>query len=63
MTPTAPVRNFVAALLVACALTASGAERAYTAGERYFGRSNYVEYIAGDLPVVREVYRGGARII
>ena len=32
----------------------------YTPGQSYFGRSNYVEYIAGDLPVIFSAPHGGS---
>ena len=33
---------------------------AYTPGTSYFGTSDYVEYIAGDLPVIFSAPHGGA---
>ena len=32
----------------------------YQPGQTYFGRSNYIEYIAGDLPVIFSVPHGGS---
>ena len=32
----------------------------YIPGQSYFGRSNYIEYIAGDLPVIISAPHGGA---
>jgi len=41
------------------ALPGSAAEVAYAPGHCYFGRSNYIEYIAGDMPVIFSVPHGG----
>jgi autotransporter-associated beta strand protein len=32
----------------------------YNPGQTYFGRSNYIEYLAGDLPVILSAPHGGA---
>ena len=37
----------------------TAAENTYEPGRCYFGRSNYVEYVAGDMPVVFSVPHGG----
>jgi hypothetical protein len=34
----------------------------YVAGNSYFGRNNYIEYIAGNLPIIISVPHGGALI-
>jgi hypothetical protein len=58
--PPLPVRVVAClGLLLAALLTASGAERSFVPGKSYFGRSNYVEYIAGDLPVIIAAPHGG----
>src|SRR5262245_1097109 len=31
----------------------------YTPGQSYFGRNNYIEYIAGDSPVILSATHGG----
>ena len=63
-----PVR-FKATILIAFALAAAcgGAttvspphESQYVAGRSYFGASNYIEYIAGDAPVILTAPHGGA---
>jgi hypothetical protein len=46
-------------LLLALAANAMAAAPTYTPGKSYFGRSNYVEYIAGDLPVIIAAPHGG----
>lgn len=43
-------------LLAACD-EASGPD--YTAGEVYFGRNEYIEYLAGDLPIILSAPHGG----
>jgi len=49
-------------LLCVCLLTASVILRAAEApepGQTYFGRNNYIEYIAGTLPFVLSAAHGG----
>jgi hypothetical protein len=52
-------------LILGCALfvgqlpTLVGAAELYEPGKIYFGRSNYVEYLAGDLPVILSAPHGG----
>ncbi len=47
--------------LVVCCLTSIGTlgQTAWEPGKSYFGRSNYVEYIAGDLPLIISAPHGG----
>ena len=49
------------ALAVILSLTVSGAlgQAVYEPGRSYFGRSNYVEYIAGDMPLIISAPHGG----
>lgn len=49
----------LAGLMALAALTGGAAQPAYQPGQCYFGRSNYVEYIAGDMPVIFSVPHGG----
>ena len=37
-------------------------QQAFIAGQSYFGQNNYVEYIAGDLPIIIVVPHGGTLI-
>ena len=48
-------------LLLILSLTLCGAlgETVYTPGKSFFGQGNYVEYIAGDMPLVISVPHGG----
>jgi autotransporter-associated beta strand protein len=46
--------------LAALAIPLTAAAQLYTPGQSYFGRSNYVEYIAGDLPITISAPHGGA---
>jgi autotransporter-associated beta strand protein len=55
---------FSTALLVAAVLAATGfaprlSAQPYVPGTTYFGRSNYIEYIAGDLPFIVSAPHGG----
>jgi len=47
-------------LLGLIAFPAGAAQGIYQPGQCYFGRSNYIEYIAGDMPVIFSVPHGGA---
>src|SRR5436190_8114704 len=47
----------LAGLLVACARPLAAAD--YQPGQTYFGRNDYVEYLAGDLPVILSAPHGG----
>jgi hypothetical protein len=48
-------------ILAALGLSLCGGwgQTTYTPGKSYFGRSNYVEYIAGDMPVIISAPHGG----
>jgi len=48
------------ALALICLRPATLLAQPYVPGTSYFGRSNYVEYIAGDLPVIFSAPHGGA---
>jgi autotransporter-associated beta strand protein len=50
--------SFGVALLLG--LMHSGSAQPYEPGTTYFGRSNYIEYIAGDLPIILSAPHGGA---
>jgi hypothetical protein len=58
-----PVRPSVLALLVGwfalAVARAACADDAYQPGRTYFGREQYVEYLAGDLPVILSAPHGG----
>ena len=45
-------------LAIACSLAPARAQ-IYLPGQSYFGRSNYIEYIAGDLPIIVTAPHGG----
>lgn len=45
--------------LLACCLSVSALAQSFVPGRSYFGRSNYVEYIAGDLPLIISAPHGG----
>src|ERR1039458_9361207 len=52
-------------LIFACLVWLAGVssgqgQTGYQPGQTYFGRSNYIEYIAGDLPVIFSVPHGGS---
>ncbi|MFC1544026.1 hypothetical protein ACFL4Y_02100 [Gemmatimonadota bacterium] len=60
--PAAALPLFAAALLYACSDNPAGPSDenpTYLAGETYFGAKNYIEYIAGDLPIVLGAPHGG----
>ncbi len=46
-------------LLLAFALHTGVAQTIYEPGKSYFGRSNYIEYIAGDMPLIVSAPHGG----
>lgn len=46
-------------LVLVITLSRGWAQTAYEPGKSYFGRSNYVEYIAGDMPVIFSAPHGG----
>ena len=48
---------FLPALLIMLGSTPGGP--VYEPGSSYFGRSNYVEYIAGDMPLIVSAPHGG----
>jgi hypothetical protein len=47
-------------LVLVITLSRGLAQTAYEPGKSYFGRSNYVEYIAGDMPLIFSAPHGGA---
>ncbi len=49
-----------AGAVTATTTVAVSATSAYFAGQSYFGRSNYVEYVAGNAPVILTAPHGGA---
>lgn len=49
----------ILATLTACGFALSAAAQPYVPGTSYFGRSNYVQYIAGDLPIIFSAAHGG----
>ncbi len=53
-----PAAKIAAAFLFGAVSLAAFAQT-YTPGQSYFGRSNYVEYVAGDLPVIISAPHGG----
>ncbi len=46
--------------LTVCLSTGFAVAQSYVPGTSYYGRSNYVEYIGGDLPVIFSAPHGGA---
>src|SRR5207249_8145611 len=54
----ARLRVLIGLILVAWPSTVGVAEE-YQAGETYFGRNRYVEYLAGDLPFILSAPHGG----
>ena len=66
MTATTPAgfgpahRKRLLLLVLVITLSRGLAQTAYEPGKSYFGRSNYVEYLAGDMPVIFSAPHGGA---
>jgi hypothetical protein len=61
----ARVLAFLAAVTAACASPSAGDNGPpetprYTPGTSYFGRANYIEYIAGELPIIITAPHGGS---
>jgi hypothetical protein len=56
------IRSLTAAyaLVSVLAVPCLAADPNYTPGQSYFGRNNYIEYIAGNAPVIFTVPHGGA---
>jgi hypothetical protein len=52
-------RNLLILLALGLMLCGGRSQTAYQPGKSYFGRSNYVEYIAGDLPLILSAPHGG----
>jgi hypothetical protein len=52
-------RTFVLLLTIFLTGFRGLAQSAYEPGQSYFGRSNYVEYIAGDMPLIISAPHGG----
>ena len=55
----AAYRSLLPLLALGLALCSARGQPAYEPGKSYFGRSNYVEYIAGDMPLVISAPHGG----
>ena len=51
--------RFLLILVLSIALRAYGGQEAFIPGQSYFGRSNYVEYLAGNLPLIISAPHGG----
>jgi len=49
----------LAGLLLLAARSAGFAQPAYLPGHAYFGAANYIEYLAGDMPLIISVPHGG----
>ncbi|MBI3880238.1 MAG: hypothetical protein HY301_09255 [Verrucomicrobia bacterium] len=49
-------------LIVLLALSLRAAAQPYVPGVTYFGRSNYIEYIAGNMPLIVSAPHGGALV-
>ena len=52
-------RATVLTLALLVAATARSAAETYQPGQTYFGRNQYIEYLAGDLPVILSAPHGG----
>ena len=50
----------IASLVWFAAISSGQGQAVYQPGQAYFGRSNYIEYIAGDMPVIFSVPHGGS---
>jgi hypothetical protein len=50
---------FLRFLVVAFCTVAAACAQPYVAGQTYFGRNNYIEYRAGDLPLILTASHGG----
>jgi hypothetical protein len=49
-----------AGLVWFAAISSNQGQTVYQPGQAYFGRSNYIEYLAGDMPVIFSVPHGGS---
>jgi hypothetical protein len=49
----------LAGLCWVASMACAGAQTRYVPGQSYYGRSNYVQYIAGDLPLIVSAPHGG----
>jgi autotransporter-associated beta strand protein len=56
----APLRRVILLSFIGCLNPAATIAQNYVPGQGYFDRSNYVEYVAGDLPVIISAPHGGA---
>ena len=57
--PTAGCVRVLALLALCLALRTYGGQDNFVPGQSYFGRSNYVEYLAGDMPLIISAPHGG----
>jgi len=55
-----PIGLTFAGLVWMAAISSGQGQTVYQPGQSYFGRSNYIEYIAGDMPVIFSVPHGGS---
>jgi hypothetical protein len=53
------VNRALVGVLLAVALASASAAADYQPGQTYFGRNRYIEYLAGDLPVILSAPHGG----
>jgi len=53
------LRRGILTLILVCLTPALAPAQTYAPGQAYFGRSNYIEYVAGDLPVIFSAPHGG----